>query len=457
MHLRAHVVEVLRRRGALVRGAHLLVAASGGLDSTVLAHVMKEVAARWDARITLASIDHGLRAEASHDCAFVRDLAAALGCDFLTEAVDVPQELSATGASPQHAARILRYQALERLRRAAGASHILTAHHADDQAETLLMRFLRGGSPTALAGIREVNGYVLRPLLGVGRSALAAFAQTRGIEWREDASNAGDAYLRNALRHHVMPAIAAHVNPGIAATLAREARLYEALGTFLDDEARRCADACLRTDGNAVYLAVEALSRYFSFQRFLVYRHAVAQHHGLELPFADVERIDALLGARSGTRAELAAQLHAVRTRDAILVEQGHDPMSWSVTIHPGDDILLPDGGMFRSTQLPPGAAVHTADSHAEVVDAERAFPPWTLRTVRAGDRMIPLGMDGHRAVHDLLADAGVPRTRRAAALVLENAGGILWLVGVRLSARAGCCATTTRMLRLDYEPAIQK
>lgn len=457
MQLRARVVEVLRRHDALARGGHLLVAASGGLDSTVCAHVMADIAARWGLTLTLAYIHHGLRAEADDERVFVQDLAAALGARFATAAVDVRHAAAAEGASTQHVARRLRYEALETLRREAGASHIITAHHADDQAETLLLRFLRGSGPAALAGIREMIGCVVRPLLGVTRDELAAHARAQRIVWREDASNAGDAYLRNALRHQVVPAITAQVNPGLAATMARQARLHEALGSFLDHEARQLAASCVRADRSGVSLAVEALSRYFSFQRFLVYRHAVAQHHGLDLPLADVERIDALVGARSGACAVLAARLIAVRTRDAIVVERRHDPAALCVEMEPGSAVTLPDGGMVRSELLPPEEAVRAAAGGAEVVDADRARPPWRLRTVRAGDRMIPLGMSGHRAVHDLLAEAGVPRHRRAAALVLEHDDGIIWLVGVRIAHHVRCTGATTRRLRLAYEPALQE
>jgi tRNA(Ile)-lysidine synthase len=457
MQLRPRVVEVLRRHDLLARGAHLLVATSGGLDSTVCAHVLADVAERWQLELTFAYIHHGLRAEADDERVFVAQLAGHLGAAFVTSSVDVSADVAATGDSTQHVARRLRYEALETLRREAGASCIITAHHADDQAETLLLRFLRGAGPAALAGIRERSGAVVRPLLGVTRDNLVAYARAHRIVWREDASNAGDAYLRNALRHHVVPAITTHVNPGLARTLVRQARLHEALGAYLDDESRRLSAACVHTDRSGVSLAVEALSRYFSFQRFLVYRHAVAQHFGLDLPLADVERIDALVGARSGSCAMLAARLFAVRTRDALVVERRHDAADFSVQLEPGDEIVVPDGGMVRSTQLPPEESAHTAAGVAEVVDADRARPPWRLRTVRRGDRMIPLGMTGHRAVHDLLAEAGVPRHRRAASLVLEHDDGIFWLVGVRIAAHVRCTDATTRRLRLAYEPAFQE
>jgi tRNA(Ile)-lysidine synthase len=145
----------------------------------------------------------------------------------------------------QEAARQLRYEALLRMADACGAAHVATAHNRDDQAETVLMRLFRGTGPSGLGGIPEcsADGRVIRPLLGVSRARIAAFATQRGLDWREDSSNQKDAYTRNRLRHHWLPALAREFNPQLARSLARHAeaqrRDAEWIESLVDDAARR--------------------------------------------------------------------------------------------------------------------------------------------------------------------------------------------------------------------------
>lgn len=216
-------------------GRHLLVAASGGLDSTVLAHALCARRAAHGLRVSLGHVHHGLRgAEADADERSVAELARRLEAPFASRRVD-PEALR-TGRSSrdrptlQEAARELRYRALGQIAEALGADGIATAHHADDQAETLLLRLLRGTGPDGLAGIpeRSPDGRILRPLLFVPRDEIRAYAAREGLSWREDASNASDRYARNRLRRDWLPGLAREFNP----------RLLRAIGDLAEAQAR---------------------------------------------------------------------------------------------------------------------------------------------------------------------------------------------------------------------------
>ncbi|MEM7411079.1 MAG: tRNA lysidine(34) synthetase TilS [Myxococcota bacterium] len=220
------VADVLAEGGA--RGLGLAVAVSGGRDSTVLAHLVWRLAARLGARAALIHVHHGLRgAEADADQAFVADLARRWGCAFATEAID-PRAARAGQAGRgretlQEAARRLRYAAFTRLAARVQADIVLTAHHADDQAETVLLRLFRGTGPDGLGGIpeRTVDGRVWRPLLAESGAEIAAYAGFHGLAWREDASNTSDAYARNRLRRHWIPGLQADFNPQLLQTVAQ--------------------------------------------------------------------------------------------------------------------------------------------------------------------------------------------------------------------------------------------
>ncbi|MCP5040514.1 MAG: tRNA lysidine(34) synthetase TilS [bacterium] len=209
-------------------GQRLLVAVSGGLDSSVLLYALARVAGGLDLRLVVGHVDHGLRGAASRaDRKAVEAQAVALGlaCRALRIDVEAARVGHPSRSRPtlQEAARALRYEALGTMAREVGASRIATAHHLDDQAETVLLRVMRGTSVDGIGGIPELSrsGFVVRPLLAVRRHELLRYAQARRLRWREDASNENDAYARNRLRRQFLPALEEAFNPGLVCAVGR--------------------------------------------------------------------------------------------------------------------------------------------------------------------------------------------------------------------------------------------
>ncbi len=245
------VSEMLRAQRA--EKGRILVACSGGIDSTVLLDVLEELG--WNSLI--GHVNHGLRGQASEaDEAFLRELAASRGLEIRVARVD-PDALRSGHSSRarptlQEAARRLRYDALARMADAERVALVATAHNADDQAETVLLRLLRGTGPDGLAGIPPRSGRIVRPLLRVTRHEIEAWASARGLRWREDASNESPAYTRNRVRR-LLPQLAADFNP----------KLLKALGDLAEAQAedRAWVDALVER---------EARSRFSNFGGVLV-------------------------------------------------------------------------------------------------------------------------------------------------------------------------------------------
>lgn len=234
-----------------LEGCSIAVACSGGVDSITLAHVLHQLADRARLRVSIAHVNHSLRgAESDADEAFVRDFAASLALPFAAERVD-PRALVQGAASSrsrptvQEAARRLRADALRRLAAGLGADPIATAHTADDQAETVLLRLLRGSGPEGLGGIpeRSLDGRVVRPLLRVSRADVLDYARAHGFAWREDPSNANPHYARARLRADWVPGLARHFNPNLLRAIGdlaeAQRRESEWVGAFVDLEASR--------------------------------------------------------------------------------------------------------------------------------------------------------------------------------------------------------------------------
>ena len=234
------LAHALRELG--LDGRRVVVAVSGGIDSTALAHGLAALAARHALALSVAHVNHGLRgAESDADEAFVRELASSLAVPCAVERVD-PRALVAAADSSrarptvQEAARRLRDDALRRIAARAGAQHVATGHTLDDQAETVLLRLLRGAGPAGLGGIpeRSRDGVLVRPLLRTSRAEIERFARTRRLAWREDSSNADPRYARNRLRRQWLPGLRDAFNPRLLRAIADLAETQRRESEWID-------------------------------------------------------------------------------------------------------------------------------------------------------------------------------------------------------------------------------
>lgn len=220
------LAKVLDERALLPKGAGLLLAVSGGLDSVVLLHLFRRLARARDYRLAVGHVNHGLRgAESDADETFVAGLAEEAGLPFFSARL-APDFYA--GQNKQAAARKERYARLKRWVKEAQLDYLLTAHHADDAAETLLINLLRGAGPEGLGGMAWRNDLLVRPLLGFSRAELSAYAAAHELPWREDATNASDDYLRNRLRHQVLPLLDGERGQATVNLARAAARLQEA-------------------------------------------------------------------------------------------------------------------------------------------------------------------------------------------------------------------------------------
>jgi tRNA(Ile)-lysidine synthase len=312
-----HELERAARAQGL-EGRGVLIAASGGVDSTVLAHGLVDLATRLDLRLALGHIHHGLRgAESDADRDFVAALAGKLDLPFFQRRVDpaARREGVPSQARPtlQEAARRVRYDALEALATEAAVDHVATAHQLDDQAETVLLRLLRGTGPTGLGGIpeRSPDGRIVRPLLSVPRAEIERFARARGLSWREDASNRDPAYARGRLRRDWLQGLGEAFNPrwlravgDLAEAMRRESEWIEE--RVAEEASRRLSreDDCIVVDCRGWSELPQALASRLA-------RHLLhAAGAGRDVSRRHLERTMRYLEAsRGGSRLELPAGL----------------------------------------------------------------------------------------------------------------------------------------------------
>jgi len=339
--LRARVDAALRAQQLVTPGARVVVAVSGGADSVALLHVLAALAPAWRLTLHVAHLDHGLRDASARDAAFVE----ALGRRWQAPATVVRREVGAIcareGWSLEDGARRIRYAFLLETARRQSAGFLALAHTADDQAETVLMRLMRGTGLLGLGAIpwtrRLEEVVVIRPLLQLWRTQLLAYLQEEGLMFREDASNQDTQFLRNRIRHHLLPLLEREYNPNIKDTLTRLADQSQCDYTYLQAAAERLWKRVARTQPGPssargapaptqVVLAVDRFRRQpKALQRQLV-RQAIQRVKGDagQLEFRHWFEIERLFGSRPiGTRLDLPGRVQLRREKDRVVCAVG--------------------------------------------------------------------------------------------------------------------------------------
>jgi len=436
----------------LAGGETVLVAVSGGADSVALLHLLLDLSTAWRLRLHVLHVDHQLRAESAADADFVRDLGARLGVpvDVATVAVDRRGSLEAS-------ARAARYAALEACAARVGAERIAVGHTADDQAETVLMRLVQGAGVRGLAGIPPVRGRIIRPLIEVRRSALETELRRTGLAWVDDRTNRDPKFLRNRIRHELLPLLADSYNPEIAASLVRVAAVARETVSALDLAAGAELDRLAVWSDRAATLKLDALRALPRPVAAEVLRQGAARlgsraplrawaHRGLKRVLAvPAPRRPFRLG---GVTVEISGAL-------ARLAISSPAPLIERTVVVPGRT-ELPEIGQALEARLV-GADAYTIPRETSRVafDADELTAPLVVRARRRGERFVAFG-GSERRLKSLLIEAKVPRWDRARVPVIEAGGTIVWIGHLRRGAAGRVTARTRRVLELVLVPLAQ-
>ncbi|MEX1182345.1 MAG: tRNA lysidine(34) synthetase TilS [Gemmatimonadota bacterium] len=422
----------LVRSGLLRDVDHAIVAFSGGLDSTVLLHLLHFHMPAL--RVTAAHFDHALRAGSRADCDWARGICEAWSVPFVSARAAAP-------TAGETRARAARYAFLQRVEQEHGAGAILTAHHADDQAETVLFRLARGTGPAGLAGIPARRGSIARPLLPFARDELLAYAAHVRLSWREDPTNTDTRYARNRIRHIVLPALEA-ARPGaarrIAATAERFAASEQAWHGVVAEASQAVVSA--RREG-AFTLARDRLLAYHPHVRARVLRLLADQLGGRVDRAGTRVALDFAAAGVSGGSIDLGGGVRLTREFDRLLlrVHATDDDRAAAVdtsleirTAAPGAGTFVLGGRTCEAHWGPASAAAGSAQTAS--FDPSSLRFPLELRAWRAGDR-IRLAY-GSKKLKKLFQERRIGRSgRRHTAVLADAAGDVLWVVGVARAA----------------------
>jgi tRNA(Ile)-lysidine synthase len=458
----------------ILPGERVVVACSGGADSTALLLLLHELSDSLGCVVSVAHFNHLLRGKHSDsDEEFVRRLAGRLEMPFHAERADVHGIAQRARANQESVARALRYGFLRTLVASGAADRVAVAHTMDDQAETVLFRLLRGSGTRGLVGIHPVvEAKIIRPLLEVRRAALRQWLTARQEPWCEDASNQDPRYARNRIRHEVLPQLA-QFNSRVIETLAHTAEIAREEESFWRDYLQPVLDRCVRVERNRVSVDLNGLLAIPTAVASRVLRWALARAAELgaepsrvEAGFepapnpADFGHVQRLLRwarrGQSGQSLALPQRITARREFQHLILVKEEQVVSevsegYSYRVRVPSTVEVPEiGSRFRLELIPFGARQpRYNEREAVLLDSKIVHAPLILRNWRAGDGYVPPGHRKPRKLQDLFQRERIPLRERSRWPVLLAGDQVIWVRGWAVGERFSPAAESRQAVRL--------
>lgn len=450
-------LKTIRDHDMLAKRDKVVVAFSGGVDSTALIYVLNSLKKELNIKLFAAHLNHKIRGRDSDlDADFARRTAKKLNIPFMLEEFDVPSFAKQNRLNLEDAARRARYEFLEKAAAKVGAGRIAVAHNADDNIETFLMRLVRGTGMKGLTGIPPVRGKIIRPLIGLFRREIEGYLRSKKITPRIDRTNYETKYLRNRIRRNLIPALESY-NRNIKELLLQSISTANSIQGFVDLEAGRALKGMvIFKSAGEMRIDINKLLNTDSALRGEVLRQAIeaVKKDLVDISFVHIEDI---LGQLKKKRAQLDLPgVHAYVNKGALSISRSKRPeIAPRAFMHkleiPGE---VREGGNFviEADVLPsiPLSDLRAKDPYRAYLDYDKIGKPLIVRNRMPGDRFSPLGLKGSKKLQDIFVDQKTDLGERDRIPVIEDGKKIVWVVGYRMSEDAKVTPATRKVVRLS-------
>jgi len=450
-------IHFLEQEIRIKKPSVILVGVSGGIDSVVLLDILSVISTRGWCTIHVAHCNHQLRGEASHqDELFVRRLASSYGLHFHHTSADVTGYSNEYNLGIEVAARIMRYQFFEKAAKACHADVIATAHHSEDNAETLLMNLMRGSGITGLAGIpprRDLDKKLsyIRPILWLSKKEIEHYAKVRNLEWREDESNTSMNFTRNKIRHELLPMLRAEYSPGLTEVLNRTTTLMREAQEFIAERIIHIMKQGVREISKSSFaINLGMFQTIKDFAKGELIQASLRQY--LRMQPISMVAIDSVLNLSQGPaggRLDISKDLFVLRDREELVFARPEQAV----------EIFMPVMKLGNFTSSGIGYHAEIADPRSvafgehpliEYFDADVFPEQCVIRHWRDGDRITPIGLDGSMTVSDFLTNSKIPVADKRKVLVLCSGDEVLWIIGYRIHNGYKVTQHTTSIMRIS-------
>jgi len=468
MSLLQRFQQYIKEHGLFSMRDTLLLAVSGGIDSVVLCELCNQSAFHF----IIAHCNFSLRGEESdRDAAFVRKLAASYGVPFLLKKFDTKAYAESHKLSIQEAARELRYgwfdglinnpsildtASLDTLQLLADPTmpfaprpirHLVTAHHLDDNIETMLMHFFRGTGIHGLRGMLPKQSYIVRPLLFARKQELKQFAEENGLSWVEDSSNALDKYSRNYFRNQVIPFVQ-KIYPEAENNLNNNLRRFADMELLYEQALETHKKKLLEYKGDEVHIAVLKLQKAIPLHTIV---YEIIKDFGFSAHQTD--EVVRLLSSESGRYVQSATH-RIIKNRRWLIIAPAHSEQAQTLVIEEDEDVVVFENGSLLLNQLTIGNKQVTIanDPSIAYIDKKELQFPLILRKWKKGDYFYPLGLGKKKKLARFFIDQKLSLTDKEKVWVLESNKRIVWVVGLRIDDRFKITGGTREMVRVEVQ-----
>lgn len=463
-HFEESIVQWMDQCRLLTARRRLLLAVSGGMDSMAMLEVFFRLknAGAIDVELAVGHVNHQLRgSDSDADCRFVQEQAARRGMDFLSGTVDAAGYARQNRVSIETAARLLRLQQLAQMACTWKADAVATAHHQDDQLETLVFRLLRGTGFYGLCGIKPATVLEkvlwIRPMLAVNRHQILEYCKSRQLSWREDITNADCHFSRNRIRHYLLPFLRQSNGPSVDAALLQLARNCQSLFEKIDGQVRtRLAGAVQSETAERMELNRACLADACPLVLAELFRQCLLR---LNAPLRDYtqrhyHRLMEAIYRPKRTRSILPDGLECRTDEKTLTLQWGKKSAQNTVWQTRMLEIGRPCrfgpwriSAVLTDQRQPPSS---TSGMWTEYLDADRICGPLRIRLRKPGDRFVPLGMRSSKKVGKFLTATHVDPKLKEQSFIIEDSQKILWVAPLRISEQAKMDAQTVRILQLS-------
>ncbi len=439
----------IHKYGMLSAKDRILIALSGGADSTALLLALRELSGELDFTLSAIYIDHGIRPEETpQEIEHCRRLCDSIGVGFNVASIDVKGYCNAQGLNLQEGARELRYDCLERRAKELGYTKIALGHTAEDQAETVLMRLIRGTGVSGLSGIPPIRGIIIRPLIEIDRKTLEDFVIDRvktlssdlQVPFLIESSNLKTDYLRNRLRLQVIPQLKA-INNSLLTVISRFTEIVRDEEHYFNLLVTKTLMRLVSRKGDGFielfWQPMEGIDRAVLRR---VIRRAVDDTTGLRgVSFTHIEQIVELAKkGKSGSRFYINRDTRAVKGYSTLLITSLKPTPLKEQVVNEEGDVILHEAGLVLTVSETDIASLQRGplDNNTALVDADKASFPFTIRKRQPGDHFYPLGFGKRKKLQDFFVDQKIPREERDSIAIVTKEDKVVWIVGHRMDER---------------------
>ncbi len=459
------VKEAIKKYCMLESGDTVVVAVSGGPDSIALFKVLETLSDEYGLTLITAHLNHGLREEADREAKFVREISEEMGIKFECKTVDINFLRKGTGKSIEDISRDVRYQFLNDVVKRHHAHKIALGHHINDQVETVLINFLRGSGPEGLKGMLPArDSMYIRPLLYVSRKEILSFLDFHKIPFISDESNIEDIYLRNRIRHLLIPELMANYNPKLEESLSNMADIMR-----LEDDYMKSVTGKILSEGyakpddkNEVRIKISELRKYHEAVQRRIIKNILQRStpNSQGIGYAHIKAVKDLAYSDHPS-GHLNLPYHTVvrREYDFLVVStvgkldknfiKERDQVFYKVTL-PGSVNIAESGKTIIFDFVEPPVQIKSNRRDIVFMDYDKIILPLVIRTGKPGDRIQPLGMKGTKKIKSYFIDEKVPLNFRKDIPLLLDQEFVLWVAGMRMSERVKITEKTRMILKVE-------